>query len=326
MSRAQAGPIDVHAHYLAPDYTRALHEAQLHMIGGIPLPDWSPQLALDFMDAHGLAAQVLSVSDPGVDFLAPAEAAALARACNEYLARVRAEHSGRFAALAVLPLQEPALACREAAHALDELALDGVGILSSALGRYPGDAVYEPLLAELDARGAWVFVHPTAPAQRPEYGVPVSIAEYPFDTTRAIVSLLFNGAFERYGRIRWHFAHGGGTIAMLRRRLRSLAENAAQFGALIGLPSGSSVLGEDSLDRALDRSFFDTALVFDAPTLATVRGLAGAERMLFGSDWPFAAILYESTGELQPALAEVLGPEEREAVARASALRQFPRL
>ena len=39
------------------------------LIGGIPVPEWTPQLALEFMDSHGIAVQMLSVSDPGVEFV-----------------------------------------------------------------------------------------------------------------------------------------------------------------------------------------------------------------------------------------------------------------
>ncbi len=39
------GAIDVHAHYLAPRYRDAL-EASGPMIGGIPIPPWTPEGAI----------------------------------------------------------------------------------------------------------------------------------------------------------------------------------------------------------------------------------------------------------------------------------------
>jgi hypothetical protein len=56
------GAIDMHAHFLPPAYRDALAEAELWMIGGLPVPEWSPELALAFMDAHGIASQALSIS------------------------------------------------------------------------------------------------------------------------------------------------------------------------------------------------------------------------------------------------------------------------
>jgi hypothetical protein len=52
------------------------------------------------------------------------------------------------------------------------------------------------------------------------------IAEYPFDTSRAIISLIFNGAFQRHRHVRCELAYSGGTIPMLRPWLTALAEAA----------------------------------------------------------------------------------------------------
>lgn len=249
-----------------PAYLDALRDAGIYFIGGIPVPEWSPGLALEFMDAHGIAVQMLSVSDPGVEFAAEA-APGLARTCSDYIAGVVREHPERFGAFALLSLKSVEATRSEAARALDELKLDGVGLLSSYTGHYLGDPLLEPLMAELDERRAWVMVHPTALAaeQKPALGIPDFIAEYPFDTARTIISLLFNGTFQRYPNIRWQFAHGGGTVAMLRLRLTGLAGAAKEFGPALGLPSGASVLATDTPTQALRSSFFDTALVADVP-------------------------------------------------------------
>ncbi len=38
--------IDLHAHYLASAYTEALGAAEMRLIGGIPVPDWTPERSL----------------------------------------------------------------------------------------------------------------------------------------------------------------------------------------------------------------------------------------------------------------------------------------
>lgn len=321
-----SGRLDVHAHYIAPVYADALREHERWLIGGIPVPEWTPELAVEFMDRFGIARQFLSVSDPGVEFVAADERIALARACNDFACALVADRPERFGAFAVLPGDPPA-ALAEARRALGELRLHGVGLLSSYDGRYLGDPAFEPLLAELDERGAWVFVHPTAVPEdsKPALGVPGFIAEYPFDTTRTIVSLLIHGSFERFRRIRWHFAHGGGTVAMLRARLNALAAAARELGPAFGAPEGAQLLTADSARDALVRAFFDTALVADEPALLAVRELAGVERIVFGSDWPFAARLYAGAAEddPQPALARVFDAEALAAVERGNARREL---
>jgi predicted TIM-barrel fold metal-dependent hydrolase len=320
--------IDVHAHHLAPQYREALQEAEMWLIGGIPVPEWTPELALEFMDAHGIAVQMLSVSDPGVEFVDGERAPVLARECNDYAARVVHEHPGRFGAFAVLSVSDVEQARAETVRALDELRLDGVGLLSSYHGRYPGDPAFEPLLSELNERSAWVMVHPASIAAelKPDLSVPGFIAEFPFDTTRAFMSLLFNGSFETHPNIRWQFAHGGGTLPMLRARLAAASAAAKELGPLLGMPAGSALLSAESAHRALAASFYDTALIADPPALQAVAGVADAGHLLFGSDWPFAARMYAPEGDPQPALREVLGGEELEAVECAGALAQFAHL
>ncbi len=319
--------VDVHAHYLAPDYRSALATAGITGIGGIPIPAWTPDLAIRFMDSYGIAMQMLSVSDPGVSFVSDDAAPGLARTCNDYLAGVIAAHPQRFGGFAVVPLHDVGAAVAETRRALRTLKLDGIGLLSSAQGDYLGDPRFEPLLAELNASRAWVFVHPTAIASvHKPYPVPDFIAEYPFDTTRTILSLLFNASFQRYPKIRWHFAHGGGTVPMLNFRATVLARFAKQYGALLKLPAAASALTEKSVAQALRRSHFDTALIADAPGLTAVKELAGAKQIHFGSDWPFARLVYGGTGDPQPALSAVFTAAERHGIDRRNARAQFPRV
>src|SRR5262249_19316746 len=152
---------------------------------------------LSFMDRVGISTQVVSVSDPGVSFVGPEQAPALARAVYTYGKELVDAYPHRFGALAVLPLPAVAAAVAEGGYALDVLKLDGVGILSSYNGLYPGDPRMAPVLAALDQRGAYVMIHPTVvPADnRPAMpGVPEAAIEFTFDTTRAAASLILSGA------------------------------------------------------------------------------------------------------------------------------------
>lgn len=319
--------IDVHAHYLAPGYRAALETAGLAMIGGIPVPSWTPELALDFMDAHGIETQILSISDPGVSFLAGERAVALAHECNDYAAEIVERHPGRFGAFAVLPLDAPEAAAAEAARALDQLHFAGVGLLSSHAGRHLGDPAFEPLLQALDRHSAWVFVHPTAVAatDKPATTIPDFIAEYPFDTTRTIISLLVANAYQRFPHIRWHFAHGGGTIPMLRARLDVAATHAPLLAPLLGLPAHAADLRPDSAQTALANCVYDTALIAERPSLEAVAAICDTDHILFGSDWPFAGLAYPPEGDPQPALSDVFDPNTRAAIDRGNALTHLRR-
>jgi predicted TIM-barrel fold metal-dependent hydrolase len=318
--------VDMHAHYLAPAYVDALHAVGITTLQHLPIPQWTPTLAMRFMDTHGVAFQMLSVSAPGVAFLHGAQAITLAQQCNDYIAAVVRQHPHRFGALAVLPVDEPTTAAREVNRALGQLKLDGVGLLSSHNGRYLGDPFFDPVLTACNQHRAWVFVHPTTPSVEPSYGLPDFVAEFPFDTTRAFISLLFNNCFARYPHIRWQFAHGGGTIPMLRSRLISIAAAAKQFGALLGLPPNAASLTKASPDHALRTSFYDTALLNDPTPLRAIAEVAGDDQLVFGSDWPFAAVILPANGDPEPALSLVFDNRQRHRIDRRNARQQFERL
>jgi predicted TIM-barrel fold metal-dependent hydrolase len=306
--------IDVHAHYFPPAYRQALERAGMADAGGIPIPPWSAESAIDFMDRHGIAAQVVGVSDPGLWFTTAEEAGAVARASNEFGAELVRAHPTRFGVLALLPLPDVDGAVGEVAHALDVLGLDGVGLVSSYDGLYLGDPRLDPVLAALDERGAYVMVHPATPRadDHPDLGLPAAIVEYPFDTTRAVTNLVWHGALERFPRIRWALSHAGGAAPFLAYRITGLA--------------GMRIDPRPEPWEAFSRLFYDTALAPVRPALRSVLEVAPPSQILFGSDFPFADFLYPPDGDVQPELATVFDAEQLEAVGRHNALAQFPRL
>ena len=76
------------------------------------------------------------------------------------------------------------------------------------------------MFEELERRKAVVYFHPTAVsfAFNVIPNIPPPTIEFPFDTTRAIVSLLFGGTFHRCPDIKWIFSHAGGTAPFLMQR------------------------------------------------------------------------------------------------------------
>jgi predicted TIM-barrel fold metal-dependent hydrolase len=161
---AGPGRIDVH-HHMVPDFYReTLAGLGLTASAGVPLPPWSPAASLEVMDAHGIAAAILSLSVPGVYFGDLTAAKRLARECNEAGARIAGDHPGRFGWFAVLPLPLTGAAVEEAIFALDTLHADGVVLLASNAGTFLGDPAFEELMAQLDVRATVAFVH-SAPAR-----------------------------------------------------------------------------------------------------------------------------------------------------------------
>ncbi|MGW3543649.1 amidohydrolase family protein [Nocardia niigatensis] len=330
--RAQQPPpggtyrIDLHAHFLPPDYRAALLEHGHLTIGGYPTPDWSPEQAIAFMDYYGIQAQALSVSDPGVSFLGGKEAADMARYCNTYAAGLFTADPTRFGAFAVLPMPDIPASIEEALFALDELHLDGVILLSAYNGVYLGDPCFEPLMIALNQRNAYVFVHPAAIPDdaKPRLPLPDFLEEFTFDTTRAATMMMVTGMTQRYPGIRFQLAHAGGTVPFLSSRL-SVASQAV-LGQLWpeDLPKPSIL----DMRNQISRFYYDTALSGSAAAMASVLAVTGRDHIVFGSDWPFSALTLPQTGSHDPApgLSDLFDADQRMEIEHHNPLRQLPRL
>ena len=308
--------IDVHHHILPAHYVETVGADSVGLQGSAGrVPAWSIDAALAGMDAAGIRTALTSISSPG---FAPADAAqvpALARWCNEFAADMVRDYPGRFGMFAALPLNEVDAALTEVTHAYDVLHADGLCLLSNYAGRYLGDANFRPLYAELNRRSAVVFVHPVAPAQPWSFKrLSASTLEFPFDTTRTIASLIFEGIVRDYPSIRWIFSHAGGAITALCGRIELLSTNNPALREFI--PHGFAA--------ELKKLYFDTALSADPGTMAHLEALVSTDRILFGTDYPFGP-----RGQMQGASASLdalpWSEPVKGQVAHGNAQKLFPR-
>jgi predicted TIM-barrel fold metal-dependent hydrolase len=302
--------IDAHAHVIPDDY-----RAELERHGFMPaygLPPWTRAGTIAFLDDHEIDAAVMSLSPPGVSFGDRALAVRLARSANEATAALVRSDPARFAGLAVLPLPDVDDSLAELAHALDVLELDGVTLMSNVEGIYLGDARLEPIMAELDRRATYVMVHPTEPPYTRPLAYPPWLVEFPFETTRAITELIYSGSLERHQQIRFQVCHLGGTAPFIGHRIATLADRAPTLAA--AAPDGALAY--------LARLWYDTAQADNDVALDGVRGVAPLDRVVFGSDWPYAAI--PDAGDPAPGLS-TLG-DSRAAVDCDNVLALVPRL
>lgn len=271
--------IDIHHHFLPPEHMRreAARVKQAHAMPREELLSWTPQRALDMMDANAIRVAIASISTPGVWFGDGRDAPALARAWNDYAAQQVAARPDRFGFFATLALPATDAALAETTRALDELGADGLALFTNYDGKYLGDEAFVDALAEFDRRRAVVYVHPTAPA----YGRTIpellpQVIEFAFETTRAVVSLLVSGRLAQFPNIRWIFSHSGGCVPMLAGRLDHLLGR-PQFAEAI--PGGPRTF--------LQQLNFDVAGAGSPGAMKALRHLMPVERILYGSDAPF---------------------------------------
>src|SRR3984957_18233399 len=209
--------IDVHHHLSPPTYIVASNAGNF---GDALMKNWTPEKSLADMDKAGVEVAILSVTTPALSFTSGEAARKLARECNDYAAKLRTDHPGRFGSFAMIPLTDVDGSLQEIAYALDTLKADGIGLMTSYGDKWLGDPAFLPVMEELNRRKALVYTHPTAAnccvnLVRTE---PPVMIEFGTDTTRAIADIVFSGNAQKFRDIRWIFSHAGGTMPFLIER------------------------------------------------------------------------------------------------------------
>jgi 6-methylsalicylate decarboxylase len=264
--------IDTHQHIVPPFYARWLDQKGV-TAGGLPIPKWSVEDALDLMEAAAVSAGILSVSTPGVHLGNDEEPRKMAREVNEFAAEVVQQHPHRFGLFATLTLPDVQGAIEEARYALDVLKADGVVLLTNVRGAYLGTDAWDPLMAELNQRKAVVFVHPSDLPGSGVPGIPPFAADFLLDTTRAAINYAKSGSLERYPNLKVILSHAGGFVPYAAERI-----------ARICSPDGTNASGI----ARLQEFYFDTALSSSPYALPSLLAFANPTHITFGSDWPYA--------------------------------------
>ena len=178
--------VDVHCHMIPDSYMEAVKAHGMEMDEGFPIPSWSADAHLEFMDEAGIHTSVLTMPAPQPYFGDGAESAAICRKFNEEAAALKALHPGRFLFCAALPLPDVNLAVEEAKYALEVLGAEVVKLATNCYGQYLGDPELEPLMAYLNSRKAVVITHPHKPSASNDKliaAVPLASYEYLAETT-----------------------------------------------------------------------------------------------------------------------------------------------
>jgi predicted TIM-barrel fold metal-dependent hydrolase len=313
------GLIDVHAHIVPDFFVEAAKAAGRGQPNGMPgYPPWDEAAALAMMNRQGIQAAI--VSPPATNFGDDIAARALARRVNVLAGEMKARRPDRFGFLIALPLPDVAGTLAEIANGFDSLHADGVVMDSNSAGIYPGDAAFDPIFAELDRRGAVLFIHPTSPScpvctKAPGQGVPAPVLEFMFETTRVVANLVTSRTLDRFPNIKIIIPHAGAALPALADRLAF---------ATPGLAPGLGVSPQDFF-RAYGRFYYDLAGNPLPRALPALRSFAAPDRLLYGSDWPWTPeqAVPGQRGQLTAALASE--PDFSRGVFGGNALKLFPR-
>jgi 6-methylsalicylate decarboxylase len=273
--------IDVHAHYWTEDYIDLLVDlgqagaVAARGIGAGGGAELDARLAL--MDRAGVDMQVLSAC-PQLPYGGDRQTAVTAaRFVNDQYADLVQAHPDRFRAFAALPMPHLDQSAGELGRALDELGMAGVAMNTTVLGRALVEPEYEPVFAELNRRGAVLYLHPAGNG-----ACSPLIANYhltwmagaPVEDTISVLHLITHGIPARFPDIKIINSHLGGALPMLLQR----ADDQYRWEAP-DTPEPPSV--------AARRMWYDTVGHGHVPALRCAIDSLGADRLLLGTDFPY---------------------------------------
>jgi 6-methylsalicylate decarboxylase len=273
--------IDVHAHYWTDDYLDLLVDlgkadaGAARGIGAGGGADLKARLRL--MDQAGVEIQVLSACPQSPYGQDKQKAARAARFVNDQYAELAGRQPDRFGAFAALPMPHVDEAIGEMRRALDELVMAGIAMNTTVLGRALVEPDFEPVFAELNHRGAVLYLHPAGNgACTPLIGnyQLTWMVGAPVEDTISIMQLITRGIPARYPDIKIINSHLGGALPMLLQR----ADDQYRWEAP-DTPERPSV--------AARRMWYDTVGHGHVPALRCAIDSFGADRLLLGTDFPY---------------------------------------
>jgi 6-methylsalicylate decarboxylase len=273
--------IDVHAHYWTDDY--------LDLVAALGRTDTGTQRGtgagggaeldarLRLMDRAGVDMQVLSAAPQMPYGSDPQQAQAAARYVNDQYAELVAKHHDRFRAFAATPMPHIGESIGEMGRALDELGMVGVVMNTTVLGQALVDPGFDPVFAELDRRGAVLYLHPAGnSACTPlikDYNLTWMVGA-PVEDTISIMQLITRGIPSRYPNIKIINSHLGGALPMLLQRADDQFK--WEYPQTPELPS-----------EAARRMWYDSVGHGHIPALRCAVESFGADRLVLGTDFPY---------------------------------------
>jgi aminocarboxymuconate-semialdehyde decarboxylase len=231
------------------------------------------------MDKMGIDVQAISTSPSQYYYrLDPDLGRQTSRVVNERLAEIVASHPDRFVALGTVPMQEPKLAVAELEYCMQELGFRGMEIGTNVRKVELSDERFNPLFAKAEALGAVIFLHPSGFTDTSRLGPHflTNVIGNPLDTTVALSHIVFGGVLERYPRLKFVAAHGGGYLGHYPARMDHAYKVRPECHDHIKRPPS----------YYMKKIYYDT-MVFGETQLEHLVNLWGADHVVIGTDYPY---------------------------------------
>jgi len=237
---------------------------------------------LQAMDAQGVTAHALSLSQPMVYWAKPELAQQLTEVFNDAVAKAHEKHPQRLFGLATLPMHVPEAAVREAERAARLPGVRGFYMSTRVNDMEVSDPSLWPVYERIEALGLPLFLHPVQVIghERLTAHYLTNLLGNPFESAIAAAHFIFGGVLDRFRRLKIVLPHSGGAFPWLVWRL--------QRGWTVRQDLKKIEQGPEAYLR---RFWYDTVGYSDH-VIDFLARVIGTDRIMMGSDYCFP-IAYE---------------------------------
>jgi predicted TIM-barrel fold metal-dependent hydrolase len=286
--------IDIFPHIIPEKFKEALYKKLPGGFFGSKWIDTIPTLTslekrFEIMDQHPGLVQVLTLGNPPLEkVLKPRDAAEVCMVANDSMAELVNKYPERFiAAVASLPLNDIDASLKEIDRAIMDLRFRGIQIHNPIENKPLDSPEFFPIYQKMEEYNLPIWIHSQREVTQPDYEgeesskyLIFSTIGWPYETTKAMIRLVFSGVFDKYPNLKIITHHAGGMLPFYAARLTGFYEhNEMRLGM-------KHTLKEKPM-YYFRKFYADTAIYNSTPGLMCANAFFGAENLLFGSDMPY---------------------------------------
>jgi aminocarboxymuconate-semialdehyde decarboxylase len=240
---------------------------------------WDAQVRIEEYQTYQTPVQVVCTIPVMFSYWAkPDDCLYVSQFLNDHIAGLVDDYTENYIGLGTIPMQDTKLAIKELER-LAALGFPGVQIGSNVNQKNLNEPEFFPIFEAAEALNMAILVHPwemMGQELMPKYWLPWLVG-MPAETARAAASLIFGGVMERLPKIRWCFAHAGGSLIPTIGRLEHGYNCRPDLVAIDNPINPRDYLGRFWVDSA----------THDPQLLRYILDVVGSDKVCLGTDYPF---------------------------------------
>jgi 5-carboxyvanillate decarboxylase len=240
------------------------------------------------MDNAGIDMQALSLSTPGCEQFNQADGTLYSKKTNDALAKEITKYPGRFIGLAALAPQNPDEAAKELERSVKHLGFKGAKMNSHVGGNYLDDKKYWGIFEMAEKLDVPIFLHPNSPSPQmmkpfADYGFALAGPTLGFSIEAAVhtMRLIYSGLFDKYPKLKIILGHLGESLVFWLYRI-DFSYKKKWFDDEV-----RPQIKKAPSDYIKNNFFIATSGMFAVPAFLSTYLELGADRILFGADYPY---------------------------------------